>query len=108
MPGGNRVTPLDVARVLAFSYGWPLFWACLLVVIAGSVGGTGPADALLRFISEALAALTPLSAIVLGYWLMYFYLYAVVVPFADLVGHGNALAGCHSSLYAHGQGQSGS
>ena len=92
MPGGNRVTPLDVARVLTFSYGWPLFVACLLVIIAGSVSGTGPADALLRFIGDALATLTPLSVIVLGHWLMYFYLYAVVVPFADFVAHGNALA----------------
>ena len=91
------MTPLDVARVLAFSYGWPLFVACLLVIIAGSVSGTGPADALLRFISEAAAALTPLSVIVLGHWLMYLYLYTVVVPFSDLVGHGNTLA-CLSFL----------
>lgn len=97
MPGGNRVTPLDMARVLAISYGWPLFVACLLVVIAGSVSGTGPVDALLRFIGEAAAALTPLSMIVLGHWLMYFYLYSVVVPFADFVAHGNALA-CLSFL----------
>ena len=97
MPGGNRVTPLDVARVLAFSYDWPLFVACLLVIIAGSVSGTGLADALLQFISEAAAALTPLSVIVLGHWLTYLYLYSVVVSFADFIGHGNALA-CLSFL----------
>ena len=92
VPDGNRVTPLNVARVVALSYSWPLFWGCLLVVIASCVGGTEPAEALLRFISEAAAALTPLSVIVLGYWLMYLYLYSLVVPLADFVGHSNALA----------------
>ena len=53
MPDGNRVTPLDAARVLAFSYGWPLLVACLLAIIAGSVSGAGPVDALLRFIGDA-------------------------------------------------------
>ena len=90
-PGVTRATPLEVARVLAYSYAWPIFVGCVLVGISGLISGAGLGESILWFISESLETLTPLSVIVLSHWLMYLYLYYVIVPCADLVTHGSAL-----------------
>ena len=93
----NRVVPPDdfKPRSLGVAFGMgtgiPVIWGLMLVLLFAFLAGMDIGSVTVSYLSDAMEVLSPIIILMVGYWLMYWYIYSVSVPTATHIARGKSL-----------------